>query len=142
LQVVINRDVNERINNLTKITNEISNFIRKDSKYVDELALIIQNRLRLVKEEILNIKYAIQWAKNGVINTVLFNKNEIQKATETIVNDRLPFETIEEALECANVKILANKTTLFYVTVIPLTTKENYHELLIKPKKRKLCNIY
>ncbi|XP_039957627.1 uncharacterized protein LOC120772864 [Bactrocera tryoni] len=62
-QFLLNQALTERMNNLTVITDRLTNAITKDSYFNDELVISIQNRLRLVKEEIVNVRYAIQWAK-------------------------------------------------------------------------------
>jgi len=43
----------------------------------DELAISFQNLVRLIKEDVVNIKYAIQWAKLNMINTFLLSEKEI-----------------------------------------------------------------
>ncbi len=48
----------------------------------------------------------------------------------------MPFVTVEEALEYANVNILTNATTLLYIIKITLSQKENYNNVIIKPVKR------
>jgi len=45
----------------------------------DELAISFQNQVRLIKEEVVNIKYAIQWAKLNMINTFLLSEKEINE---------------------------------------------------------------
>lgn len=135
-QVVINKEYNERINNITKITNQLENFLKKDATLNDEIALNIQYRLRLIKEELLNIKYAIQLARIGIINSILLNKYEMKLAIETLNKEKIPFTTIEEALEFAHVNILSNGTTLLYVIKIPLTFNTTYNKIIIKPVKK------
>lgn len=74
-QIIINQSLMDRMNNLTKLTNELSNLIKTDNEILDETANIIQNKVRILKEELINIKYAIQWAKHGIINSLLLNQN-------------------------------------------------------------------
>lgn len=50
--------------------------------------------------------------------------------------ERIPYNTIEEALEIANVKIFTNNTLLYYIANIPLTELETCKKLLVKPIKR------
>lgn len=135
-QVTINKLYNDRINNLTVITNELSNFIKRDNRINNEVVLSIQYRLRLVKEELTNIKFAIQWAKNAIINSMLLSKSEVKIIIDTFQKENLPFNTVEEALEIANINILTNTTTLLYIIRIPLTLNKTYEKLLLKPVKR------
>lgn len=135
-QILINKQNNERLNNLTKISNELTNIIKKDNKIIDEIAINTQQRLRLLKEEIVNIKFAIQWAKVNMINTMLLNKNELKLAIETLNKENIPFKTIEEAMEFADVAVMSNERKLLYVIKIPLTLIQTYKNLIIRPVKK------
>lgn len=55
------------MNKLTKITNEISHVIKS-----------LRSKILMVKEKIINIEYAIQWARLGIVNSVILNNNEIE----------------------------------------------------------------
>lgn len=135
-QVVINDIFTERLQNLTRITNHITNAIKKDNDFVNEAALSMQIKLRFTKEELTNIKYAIQWAKQNIINSFLLNKKEIKIALEKMTDDNILFTSIEEALEFANIKILYNQKKLLYIIVIPLTSREEFDNVIIKPIKK------
>lgn len=140
-QVIINQLYNDRINNITKMANEITNAIKKDNRFSDHLALDIQAKLNLIKEELVNIGYAIHWAKLGIVNSMLLSKSEIKLATDALDKDNLPYSTPEEALDFANIKIVTNNSCIFYIINIPITTKEIYDKLLIKPiKKNNIIN--
>lgn len=135
-QVIINQLYNDRINNITKMANEITNAIHKENRLTDQLALNIQYKLRLMKEEIINIKYAIHWAKAGVINSLILSDSEIKLAIQTIEKENLPYSTPEEALDFANIKIISNQLCLLYIIYIPITTIELYDRLLLKAVKK------
>jgi len=66
-QVLINNQFQERLNQIIKFINSLSNSIRKDSYINTEIPFNLQNQIRIAKEEIINVKYAIQWAKLNVI---------------------------------------------------------------------------
>lgn len=135
-QVIINQLYNDKINNITKIVNDINNAIQKESKISDQLILSIQYKIRLMKEEIINIKYAIHWAKAGIINSLILSNSEIKLAIDTIEKENLPYSTPEEALDFSNIKIISNKSCLLYIVYIPLTTPEIFEKLLIKSVKK------
>lgn len=132
-QIVINKLFNERINNLTKITENISNSIRKDSSIFQEIIVNIQSKIRLVKEELINIKYAIQWAKSKMINSVLLNEEEIRIAIQKLSEENMPFGNAEEALEISDINVLSNEMTIVYMIKIPLTSHETFQEITLKP---------
>lgn len=134
-QVVINRLYNERINNITRITNEIQKLLKDDNKLNNELLLKVQYRLKLMKEELRDVNYAIQWAKVGVINPILLSKSEIKIATEILDKNYLQYSTPEEALEFSETKIITNDESILYIINIPITSNITYDKLLLKPVK-------
>ncbi|XP_020714409.1 uncharacterized protein LOC110118067 [Ceratitis capitata] len=107
-QVYVNEEFNKRINNLTEIINKMSNIIRKDVYLENEVAINLQNRVRLVKEEIINIQIGIEWARLGIVNPLILDKNEIKLAIDKVKEENIAFVSPEEALELANVSVLYN----------------------------------
>jgi len=84
------------MNLLTDVTTKIQNSIRKDSTLKDELAIGLQNQIRLVKEEIVIIKFAIQWARRGVMNTFLLNEFELKEIDSLLKINNMPTSALEE----------------------------------------------
>lgn len=142
-QTIINSNLNTQINKLIEITNTLSNHIKKDNDVGIEVMLNLQTKIRLIKEEIVNIKYALQYAKSNILNSMLLNKKEIKVALERIKTDNIPFHTIEEVLELSEISVLYNDLNLLYIIKIPITTKTIYETILIKPVKtaNKIVNI-
>lgn len=124
------------MNNITKLVNKLQNFVVTNEDYKDKLVSNLQYRLKLLKEELLNVKYAIHWAKSNIINTIMLSAKEIKIVTNTLDKERLPYFSPEEALEFASVKVIGKDTSLLYIINIPLTTEETYDTLIIKPVKR------
>ena len=135
-QFTINRDFNERINKIISTTNQIVNSIKENNFLIDEIILLYQNKLRLIKEELINVKYAILWAKSNVVNSILLNKSETKTIFEELNKENIPFKNIDEALEYATIDVLINKTNLLYIVKVPLTTIENYTNMFIKAVKK------
>lgn len=52
----------------------LANSIKREGFFNNEIATSLQNQVRLMKEEKVNIKFAIQWAKLNIINTLLLNE--------------------------------------------------------------------
>lgn len=96
-QVIINQLQNERINNITKITNDILTAMKNDNVINYKILLNLQYKIKLAKEELINIGYAIHWAKSGIINSVMLAKSEIELATDTLDRENLPYANPEEA---------------------------------------------
>lgn len=135
-QTIINKIYNERINNLTKISNDIINELRGDNVVKSNYILSIQYKIKLIKEEIVNIEYATHWAKVGTINSLILSNAEVKLAVDKIEKEILPYTTVEEALNFADIKIVTNSSCLLYIISIPITTNVTYEKLLIKAVKR------
>ena len=84
--------------NITKIQNEIQELLKEDNKVNFEIISNVQYKIKLIKEELENINYAIHWTKFGVIKSFILSKNEIELATNILNKQNLPYTTIEEAL--------------------------------------------
>lgn len=139
-QFHVNEAFNKRINNLTEIINRMSNFVRKSVYLENEIVINLQNRIRLVKEELINIENGIEWAKIGIVNPLILNKKEIEVAMKKIEEEHIPFVNPEEALQFAKVSVLYNKNNynkIFYMVKVPLTKKEMYENVILRPVKKK-----
>lgn len=135
-QVILNNLFNNRLNNITNVINQIQNFIQTDKNYENDFITSLQYKIKLIKEDLTNIKYAIHWAKNGIVNTMMLTSDEIKLATNTLDLEDLPYSTPEEALDFAKVKIITNRISLLYIINIPITKRQTYSKFLIKPVKR------
>lgn len=135
-QVIINNVFQDKINNVTRIMNHIKNFVETNEKYKDELVLSLQYKLKLIKEELTNINYAVHWAKNGIINTLLISHKENELVTNIFDNEKFPYNSPEEAFDFATVKVATNSRFFIYIVNIPRTTKELYFKYLLKPIKK------
>lgn len=54
-QIVINQNVNDRLNNVTKLINQMSNAIGQYNYIINEIMLTLQSRIRIIKEQLLKI---------------------------------------------------------------------------------------
>lgn len=136
-QVFINEAFNKRLNNLTEVVKAMANQIRKDVYLEKEIVINLQNKIRLVKEELMNIEHAILWARLNIVNPNLLSKKEIKIAMKTLIEENINFSSPEEALEFSKVSIINNnKKEIFYLIKIPLTKHEIYKHMVIRPVKR------
>lgn len=93
----------------------LTNSIKKNNNFNNEIATSLQNQVRLIKEEIVNIKYAIQWAKINVINTLLLNEFELNEVNKIFQKNNNTSLSIEEMQEFVDVSVLHNKTAIIYI---------------------------
>lgn len=119
------------------MVNKIKNYVEKNDKVKYELMLDLQYKIKLKKEDLINIKYPTHWAKQGMINPIMLSNKETKVITDTFDIENLPYSTPEEALvDFLAVKIIVSSETLLYIVNIPKTTKETYYKFLTKPVKR------
>jgi hypothetical protein len=95
----------------------------------------MQYQIKLLKEELSNLRYSIHWAKNNIIDPLLLSKNEIYKIAKILENDKIAYHNLEQVIDFANVKVLANSSSLVFLISIPLTTKDFFSKILVKPIK-------
>lgn len=134
-QVVINKLSLEKINELTRTTNEIIKTINYNDVAKEKLITKLKFKIDILKQEIINIQYAIHWAKLGVVNSFILSPEEIDIVKNIIVKDSIPFVNIEQTFEFAEIKIASNINSLVYIISIPITDDSFCNKLLIKPVK-------
>lgn len=134
-QVVINRLTLEKINELTRATNEIIKNVNYNDNIKEKLITKLKLKLDILKEEIVNIQYAIHWAKVGIVNSLILSSDEINIVKHIISKDIIPFVNIEQAFEFAEIKIASNGNSLVYIISLPTTENISCNKLLIRPIK-------
>ena len=76
-QVIINSQFSDKINQIVKSFNELSNMKGKPNDKIPDNIIL---KLHFIDEELTNIAYAIHWAKNDIINPQLLSKDEMEAA--------------------------------------------------------------
>lgn len=135
-QRIINKNTVDRINSITNSTNAIIKAIQtiEEVRKIQEDAIV--NKLRILKEEIINVEYALQWAKVGVINSFILSEKEIEEARTFLDLEKFPYNDIEQALSFATIKIATNNLDMIYIINLPAIDNKNCERLLIKPIKK------
>lgn len=49
-----------------------------------DIVVSIKHRLQLIKDEVININYAIHWAKVGIVNSYIFSNAEMNQIKEIV----------------------------------------------------------
>ncbi|XP_053969201.1 uncharacterized protein LOC128870575 [Anastrepha ludens] len=135
-QLIINRAMSGRINNITEVSNKIFKILKDKEDVQHDMAVNIKFKLQLIKDEIININYAIHWAKVGIVNSYIFSNVEMKLIKEIIEKNNIPFTNIEEAFEFSNVKIASSNSKIVYLIEIPITDNNLCESLLIKAIKK------
>lgn len=118
------------------MTNTILNNIGSSDALKTEIIKNVERKLKIIKEELTNINYSIQWAKSGIINSFIFSGYELSVTRKLFEDQNFPYSNLIEALEFGEIKISMNQTTLIYVVNLPRTEKETCRKLFIKPVKQ------
>ena len=87
----------------------------------------------MIKEQRINIRYAIQWAENKIVNSKLLYEEEIKSVIQKLSQEKMSFNNAEEALEISNINVLSNEVTVIYMIKIPLTLEEILQKIMLKP---------
>lgn len=104
-QWIINKDTTERINMLTDSTNHIIKTIQSLEEVRKIREETISNKIRILKEEIVNVVYALQWSKVGVINSFILSEKELNEVRQFLDKEKFPYMDLEQALNFATIKI-------------------------------------
>lgn len=134
-QVVINKLSMEKINELTKTTNEIIKNLNINDNSKEKLITNLKMKMDIIKEEIVNVQYAIHWAKLGIVNSFILSSEEIDIVKDVISKDSIPFVNLEQAFEFAETKIASNSNSIVYIINLPTTDEILCDKMLIKPVK-------
>lgn len=135
-QMVINRAIEERLQVITNRTNMILNSIKTTTELKTELVRNIELKLRIVREELRNVNYAIQWAKGGIINSFVLSDSELAEIREFFSNQNLPYLNIIEALEFGEVKIGSGEAELIFILSLPKTEDFICKKLFVRPVRK------
>lgn len=134
-QIIINNALAKRVNEISNITNNLIEIAKINQIPKNELILDVKYKLDIIKEELLNIEYALLWAKNKIVNSFILSNTEIKIVKERFENNKIPFINLEEALEFSDIRIASNKSILLYIITIPTTGTDICKKILIKPIK-------
>lgn len=132
-QAIINRMTVEKINEITNMTNRVLRTFNENNN--DKSILEIKYKLEVIKEEIVNVAYAIHWAKANIVNSYILSNTEINITEQLLKSENIPFINIDEALEFADVKIASDGKNIIYIVSLPTTSFEICNILIIKAVK-------
>lgn len=132
-QLIINKDILQRINNITKVSNSIIKILKGSSEMQTVLILQYKFKIDIIKEEIENINKAIHLTKANIINTLILSKQEAGKINEIFAEENMPFDSLEESLNFAEVKIAFKENILIYIVKVPKTGTDICNSFIIKP---------
>lgn len=132
-QYVINQNILEKINNITQISNSIMKALKGSNDFQTVLILQYKFKIDIIKEEIGNIKQAIHFAKNNIINTFILSNQEVHKINKIFVEENIPFNSLEESLNFAEIQIAFRENILIYIVKLPITDSEICNSFILKP---------
>lgn len=135
-QVTINKLTMNRLDEVSKITNKLLNTIQSTDIYEKQIIIGIERKLKIIKEELVQIDYSIQWTKANIVNSFILSNLEMNLTKKFFEEQDIPFTNLIEALEFSEIKIASNHSTLIYVISLPNTNKMNCNRYLVKSVKK------
>lgn len=121
------------IQDITKKTNWIIDQFKNEvrASNVGKQMQDILNKILVVKEEVNEIVRACQMARNGLVNTNLLDREEINRIISEI--ETLPYTNEIEAIEYGTPSIYTNGSILLYILAMPKVRNEEFNLLLTRP---------
>lgn len=135
-QIVINKIIMEKINEIVNTTNYINSKLNNENDIQNDIILNVELKLGLIKEEIVNLEYALHWAKANIVNSYILSNIEVNKIQEILNKEEMPYLNIVQALEFAQIKIASNNALILYIINFPTTSEKPCKTTLIKPIKK------
>lgn len=138
-QVVINKLLKEKINEVIKKTNIITNSVLNNSFIKEIVTKRIERKLKIIKDDLINIDHAIQWTKVGVINPLVLSETEMRISKKFFDEQKMSYINLVEALEFGEVKMASNGFSLIYIISLPKTSKQDCKKMIVRSvRKEKL----
>ena len=128
-QVIINSQFSDKINQIVKSFNELSNIKGKPNDKIPDNIIL---KLHYIDEELTNIAYAIHWAKNDIINPQMLSQDEMEAALTELNKNNFPYSTIEEAFNIATIKLATSANDILYIIDIPMVHSESYEVITLR----------
>lgn len=120
-QTIINKLTTEKINEIRDVTNKILKMIKTSSEVGNDLMLSYKYKLEILKEEVKNVEYAINWAKKEIVNAYVLSEEETKITEEIFDKDNIPYINLDEALEFSKIKIAVSNNTILYIISLRTT---------------------
>jgi len=131
-QVILNRLIIDKINKITLTNRNLINSLKYEGDSQRHTSTTLMFQIQMLKEEILKLNQAIQWAKADISNPQLLGDEEINEVKRILDQNQLPYTHFEEAMHIAEVNIASKGPMLIYIVKIPVTDTKLCEEILIK----------
>lgn len=135
-QIIINKAIEERLEKITNMTNALLNTVKTSDTLRTLIVKDVERKLKVINEELVNINYAIQWAKTGIVNSFIFSSSELTIVQDLFINQSLPYSNLIEALEFGEVRVSSNKNMLIFIINLPKTENTTCKTLFIRPIRK------
>lgn len=134
-QVIINNQLNNRMNNVTRIISEMISSNEKRSlealKDLDVLNLILNIDIAYgILEDIENV---ILLSKLGLISRNILDVKEIDLIIDLLKEQDVIVDSREQALEYLDVTVFYEKNSIVIMINIPQLQPEKFEKLMVKP---------
>jgi Gypsy protein len=128
-QTVINKNIEQRINQLTEKYNS---WVKDGFSRVDAEFYLLDEVIHL-RTEVDEIIRTIHLAKMGIINQQILDHEDIEDAARKIEENQLPVISVAQALDFGKISIAYHGNTIIMILNLPTVEKKFFEYNLIRP---------
>lgn len=145
-QVMINKAIGQRIEEITSITNQVIKLenerIKNHSIEINQL--ITLSNLDSLQDQIETLEEAILMAKHGIPSSKLLSINDFHMIATFLEKHDIFISSFERLLSQSTAQVTLSPTHILYILKVPQFTKQtyeyNYVDSIIKSNKRIAIN--
>lgn len=129
-QVKINDEIEKKINEILDAVN--SNNVNGPN--IDTITVIFN--IRIINDKLTNILDAISLASKNIISRKLLKLSEVEYLAQTLTNQGIHLQTMEQAFEYTSAEVEVNNETISYTLAVPKLQNTTYDVIKIRPITR------
>lgn len=149
VQVEINKQLENRINNIIKVVNQQQDIITKqiisarqdliNGRNINQnftalrQTFKISHHLELMKSHFDNIFETIQLARINVISKNFLETQEMKFITDRLEEQNITLLSTDQAYEFLSIKALYNSSKIYFIILVPQIEQQIFNNLLLEP---------
>ncbi|XP_039439183.1 uncharacterized protein LOC120420254 [Culex pipiens pallens] len=145
-QILINRQLNERITALANVTNSVLDLYNGTlvNHYQETHQFIMLNNIETLTDHLETIEDAILLAKHGIPSSKILSIHDFNRMATFLGNFDIPIDSMEQILSISTAQVMLNNSHIIYTLKVPQSSKQtysyNYVDSIITGKKRILIS--
>lgn len=134
-QIMINKVIEERLNNITGILNNIIK-IEREHAYNHTLLinlLIVLFNIDTLQEQMDIIEDALTTAKYGIPNSKLFTTDDLKTIMNYLHSQGIHLSSFDDLMSQSTAQVMTNSTHIAYMLKVSQITKPHYEYVYVEP---------